>query len=120
VYASTVNDAACRIQSVDLAVTYAVDVGDQQLAVTALALRPGGTIASAEVAEAMAELPVGHMPDIVHVVPEVELSASYRPLVSPLRAVGIPKGSRNAWYLDADTNRYKRLTAAVRAEIAGG
>jgi putative long chain acyl-CoA synthase len=47
------------------------------------------------------------------------LSASYRPLISPLRAMGIPKPSRNAWYLDTDTNKYKRLTAAVRTEIVG-
>jgi len=53
------------------------------------------------------------------VVPEMELSASYRPLVSPLKAQGIPKPSRNAWYLDPDTNRYRRLTVAVRTEIAG-
>ena len=52
-------------------------------------------------------------------VPEMALSASYRPLISPLRAMGIPKPSRNAWYLDTDTNKYKRLTAAVRAEIVG-
>ena len=45
------------------------------------------------------------------------LSASYRPLLGPLRAAGIPKASRNAWYLDAETNQYKRLTAAARAEL---
>jgi putative long chain acyl-CoA synthase len=33
--------------------------------------------------------------------------------------MGIPKPSRNAWYLDGDTDKYKRLTAAVRAEIIG-
>ena len=62
---------------------------------------------------------VGNPPDIVHVVPEMKLSASYRPLVGPLKAEGIPKPSRNAWYLDPDENRYKRLTVAVRTEIAG-
>ena len=65
-------------------------------------------------------MPVGAAPDIVHVVPDMALSASYRPLLGPLRADGIPKPSRNAWYLDADTNKYKRLTVAVRAEIADG
>jgi putative long chain acyl-CoA synthase len=120
VYASPVNDAIGRIEAVDLAVTYPVDADGDQLAVTALALRPGGTVTPAELSEALADLPVGNPPDIVHVVPEMALSASYRPIVSPLRAAGIPKPSRNAWYLDADTNRYKRLTVAVRAEIAGG
>jgi putative long chain acyl-CoA synthase len=119
VYASPINDAVGRLGAVDLAVTYGVDANGQQLAITALALCPGGSIPSADLSEALADLPVGNPPDIVHVVPEMKLSASYRPLVSPLRAEGIPKPSRNAWYLDPDTNRYKRLTVAVRTEIAG-
>jgi putative long chain acyl-CoA synthase len=119
VYASTVNDAVSRLGAVDLSVTYPVDVDGHQLAVTALALCPGGSIPSADLNEALADLPVGSPPDIVHVVPEMKLSASYRPLISPLKAQGVPKPSRNAWYLDPDTNRYKRLTVAVRTEIAG-
>ena len=119
VYASPVNDAVGRLGAVDMAVTYGVDAGGQQVAVTALALRPGGSIPSADLSEALADLPVGNPPDIVHVVPEMTLSASYRPIVSPLRAAGIPKPSRTAWYLDPDTGRYKRLTVAVRTEIAG-
>ncbi|MGE2719799.1 acyl-CoA synthetase [Mycolicibacterium celeriflavum] len=120
VYASTVNDAVGCLGSVNLAVTYGVQANGRQLAVTALELRPGGSIPSADLSEALADLAVGEPPDIVHVVPSMSLSASYRPLVSPLRAEGVPKPSRNAWYLDLDTNRYKRLTVAVRAEIAEG
>ena len=119
VYASPINDAVSRLGAVDLAVTYGLDVGGHQLAIAALALCPGGSIPSADLSEALADLPVGNPPDIVHVVPQMKLSASYRPLVSPLRAEGVPKPSRNAWYLDPDTNRYKRLTVAVRTEIAG-
>ncbi len=119
VYAMPVTDAVGGIEAVDLSVTYAVETGGQRFAVTALALRPGGSVAAGDLSEALADLPVGVAPDIVHVVPEMSLSASYRPLVSPLRADGIPKASRNAWYLDADTSKYKRLTVAVRAEIAG-
>ncbi|OBB42460.1 MULTISPECIES: acyl-CoA synthetase [unclassified Mycobacterium] len=120
VYASTVNDAVGCLGSVDLAVTYGVEANGRRLAVTALELRPGGSIPSADLSEALADLAVGEPPDIVHVVSNMSLSASYRPLVSPLRAEGIPKPSRNAWYLDPDTKRYKRLTVAVRAEIAEG
>ena len=119
VYASPINDAVGRLGAVDMAVTYGVEAGGQQLAVTALALRPGGSIPSADLSEALADLPVGNPPDIVHVVPKMTLSASYRPIVSPLRAAGIPKPSRTAWYLDPDTRRYKRLTVAVRTEIVG-
>jgi putative long chain acyl-CoA synthase len=119
VYASPIDDSVGRLGAVDLAVTYGVEVGGHQMAITALALCPGGSIPSADLSEALADLPVGNPPDIVHVVPQMKLSASYRPLLSPLRAEGIPKPSRNAWYLDPDTNRYKRLTVAVRTEIAG-
>jgi putative long chain acyl-CoA synthase len=116
-----VSDALGCIGAVDVAVTYGIEAGGGQLAVTALALCPGGSITTAELSEALGNLPVGSPPDIVHVVPDIELSATYRPLISPLRAAGVPRPSRrNSWYLDADTNSYKRLTVAVRAELTGG
>ena len=119
VYAMPVSDVLGTVDAVDLSVTYAIKTGGQTVAVTAVALRPGGSVAAGDLSEALSDLPVGVAPDIVHVVPEMALSASYRPLISPLRAMGIPKPSRNAWYLDTDTNKYKRLTAAVRTEIVG-
>jgi putative long chain acyl-CoA synthase len=120
VYAETVGDALGGVDAVDIALTYAVEAGGRRIAVTAVALRPGGSIAAGDLSAALSDLPVGAPPDIVHVVGDMTLSASYRPMVSPLREAGVPKASRNAWYLDADTNRYKRLTAAVRAELVGG
>ncbi len=120
VYAMPVNDAVGAIDAVDMSATYAIELGGQRVALTALALRPGGSVAAGDLSEALADLPVGAAPDIVHVVPVMALSASYRPLISPLRAMGIPKPSRNAWYLDVDTSKYKRLTTAVRTELVGG
>ncbi|MGU3501807.1 acyl-CoA synthetase [Mycobacterium sp. C31M] len=117
VFTAAVNDALCRISAVDLAVTYRLDVEGKPLVVTAVALRPGGSVPSAEVTEAVGTLPVGRGPDVVYVAPALTLGASYRPEVGPLRAAGIPKSSRNAWYLDTDTTQYKRMTAAVRAEL---
>ncbi|HEV7422203.1 MAG TPA: acyl-CoA synthetase [Mycobacterium sp.] len=117
VFAAAVNDAAGRVGAVDLAVTYCVKVGGRDLAVTALTLRPGGSVPTADLNEALAGLSVGSPPDIIHVVPDMKLSASYRPLLGPLVAAGIPKPSRYAWYLDEDSDSYKRLTAAVRTEL---
>lgn len=119
VFSAAVNDAVGRIGAVDLAVTYKVDVGGRAVAVTALTLAPGGSVPTADLNEALAALPVGAQPDVVHVVPDMKLSASYRPLLGPLRAAGIPKASRNAWCRDDDTGVYKRFTAAVRAELLG-
>ncbi|WP_304112356.1 acyl-CoA synthetase [Mycolicibacterium bacteremicum] len=117
VFTAAVNDAVSRIGAVDLAVTYRVEADGRPLILTAVALRPGGSVPSAEVTEALAALPVGRAPDVVYVAPEMTLGASYRPEVEPLRAAGIPKSSRNAWYFDDDTKQYKRMTAAVRAEL---
>ncbi|WP_029115683.1 acyl-CoA synthetase [Mycobacterium sp. URHB0044] len=117
VFAAAVNDAAGRVGAVDLAATYCVEAGGRQIAVTALTLAPGGSVPTADLNEAMAGLAVGCPPDLVHVVPDMKLGASYRPLLGPLRAAGVPKAARNAWYLDDETGVYKRFTTAVRAEL---
>ncbi|MGV0805278.1 acyl-CoA synthetase [Mycolicibacterium setense] len=121
VFATAVNDAVGRLDAVDMSVTYGVEAAGRQLAVTALALRPGGSIPTADLSHALDDLAAGNPPDVVHVVADMELGASYRPLLAPLRAAGIPKaGRRNCWYFDADTGSYKKLTAASRAELVAG
>ena len=120
VFPSPITDAAGAITAVDLAVTYPLKVPGGTLAVTALTLRPGMNVTVADLSEAFASMPAGLPPDVVHVVPELPVSASYRPTVSAVRAAGLPKASRNSWYLDPDTGKYKRLTAAVRSALASG
>ncbi|WP_238305910.1 MULTISPECIES: acyl-CoA synthetase [Mycobacterium] len=119
VYAELVTDALGLISAVDLAVTYGVPVGDRQLAVSAVTLRPGATITAADLTEAVANMAVGLGPDIVQVVPKLTLSTTYRPTVSTLRAAGIPKSGRQAWYFDATSKEFRRLTPAARAQISG-
>ncbi|MDT5175792.1 MAG: putative long chain acyl-CoA synthase, partial [Mycobacterium sp.] len=119
VFAELVIDALGLISAVDLAVTYGVSVGDRQLAVSAVTLRPGATITAADLTEAVADMPVGLGPDIVHVVPEMTLSATFRPTVSALRAAGIPKSGRQAWYFDAESKEFRKLTPAARTQLSG-
>jgi putative long chain acyl-CoA synthase len=119
VYPEPITDAVSKVSAVDLAVTYGVAVGGRQVAVTALTLLPGATVTAADLAEAVAGLPVGLPPDIIHVVDDLPLSATYRPTVGALRAAGLPKASRLAWHLDEDTGQFKRLTSAVRSSLAG-
>ena len=118
VFPAPITDAVGALSGVDLAVTYPLEVPGGTMAVTAVLLRPGMSLTAADISEAVSAMPVGLPPDLVHVVPELPLSASYRPTVSSLKAAGLPKAGRNAWYLDADTGKYKRLTAAVRASLA--
>jgi putative long chain acyl-CoA synthase len=119
VYAEPVTDALGLINGVDLAVTYNVPAGDQEAAVSAVTLLPGATITAADLTEAVAKMPVGLGPDFVCVVPEMTLSATYRPTVSALRAAGIPKAGRHVWYFDAASDEFRRLTPGVRLELGG-
>ncbi|WP_244187488.1 acyl-CoA synthetase [Mycobacterium gastri] len=119
VYAEPVTDALGCINGVDLAVTYDVSANGHQLAVAAVTLRPGATITAADLTDAVAGMPVGLGPDIVHVVPKLSLSATYRPTVSALRAAGIPKPGRQAWYFDPASGEFRKLTPAARTELGG-
>ncbi|OBI10878.1 acyl-CoA synthetase [Mycobacterium sp. E2462] len=119
VYPERVTDALGCVNGVDLAVTYNVPVGDGEVAVSAVTLLPGASVTAADLTEASGKIPVGVGPDIVHVVPELTLSATYRPTVSALRAAGIPKPGRQAWYFDTDAEEFRRLTPGVRSELGG-
>jgi len=119
VFGKEVSNALGRLDAVDIAATYRVDAGDRALAVTALSLRPGGSVPSAELSEALADLPVGVAPDVVYVAAEMPLNASYRPLLSTLRANGVPAPSASSWYLDGETGTFEPLTAAVYTELTG-
>jgi putative long chain acyl-CoA synthase len=120
VYCEPITDALGLIPAADLVVTYGVPAHGKLLVVSALTLRPGASITAADLTEAVAAMPTGLGPDVVYVVPEMKLSASYRPMAGALRAAGIPKPGRHAWYYDAAVNQFKRLTATVRAEMTGG
>jgi putative long chain acyl-CoA synthase len=118
VYAEPVTDALGLINGVDLAVTYNVPFGNLEVAISAVTLLPGASITAADLTEAVADMPIGLGPDIVCVVPEMTLSATYRPTVSALRAAGIPKSGRHAWYFDTASEQFRRLTPAVRSELS--
>ena len=120
VFAEPVTDAVGRINAVDLAVTYGLTLGGgDEVAITAITLRPGTSVTAADLTEATAAMPVGLPPDVVHVVADLALSASYRPVVGALRTAGVPRAGRHAWYLDRDSGRFKRSTSEARADLGG-
>lgn len=119
-YPVVITDALGAVTGVDLAVTYKVATEGADLVVSAVTVRPGATITAADLSEAVADLPSGAGPDVIHVVPNLPLSTVYRPVLGALREAGLPKAGRNAWYFDTANRQFKRLTAAVRAELAGG
>ena len=118
VFPATITDAIGAISGVDLAATYPVELAGSTLVVTAITLRPGMSVTVADLTDAVGKMPAGLPPDVIHVVHDLPVSASYRPTVSGLREAGLPKAGRNSWYLDADTGKYRRLTAAARTALA--
>ncbi|MDR3659764.1 MAG: AMP-binding protein, partial [Mycobacterium sp.] len=119
VFGKEISNALGRIDAVDIAVTYRVLVGDRELAVTAVSLRPGGSVLPAHLGEALVDLPVGVVPDIIHVVPQLKLNSSYRPVLAELRAGGVPEPSDNSWYFDTESGTFERFTPAALADLTG-
>ncbi|SKW43104.1 acyl-CoA synthetase [Mycobacteroides abscessus subsp. abscessus] len=86
---------------------------------TAVVLRPGEALSPADLAEAFAAVAISERPDIIKVVPNLPLSASYRPSTTQLRASGLPKPGRQTWHLDPESGAYHRLTAATYEALQG-
>lgn len=113
VFTQPIVDALSSVPRVDLAVAYSVGAAPRQLAVAAVTWRPGRQFRSAELADALARLDFDARPDIVHVVDEIPVGSSYRPNAAALAAAGLPAPGPRTWYLDSQSQAYKRLTKAV-------
>lgn len=117
VYAEPIVGALGGLDQADLVVVYGVDVGDEELAVAALTLRPDSSLTAADLADALSGLDPAQCPDLIHVVPEIPISNSYRPRRSDLVAAGLPNPGVRSWYYDSAGDRYRRLTKAVVADL---
>lgn len=120
VYAQPVVDVLGSLPRVDLAVSYGVTVRHQNIAVAAITLRENRAPTASEITVALDALPVGERPDVVHVVAEIPLGPSYRPITDVLRARGLPAPSVRSWYADPTTGTYRRFTKAVATKWSSG
>jgi putative long chain acyl-CoA synthase len=116
VYPTPVRDALWALDAVDLAVCYGVTVpgATGAAAVAAIALREGREVDAEDVTQALAALPPARRPGFVRVADEIPVTTWYRPVVGPLRALGLPDGSDGrAWKLEGE--RYVDVVAARAA-----
>jgi putative long chain acyl-CoA synthase len=123
VLAAPIRDAFGDLPAVDLAVAYGLRPSQDgpELAVTAVTLCPGETLSTDALSRALAELPEGHRPAVVHVIDEMPVTTWFRPLTGPLREAGLPEAAEGrAWYLDRGGRRYRPLTEAARKRLSGG
>jgi len=120
VFTMPVVDVLGMLPRIDLVVSYGVAVGETDIAVAAVTLRGNRAPTAAEITAALDAVPADERPDLVHVVPQITLSPSYRPIVDALRSRGLPKPSARSWYADRETGTYKRFTKAVAAAWTAG
>lgn len=119
VYGQPVADALGSIPKVDLCVVYGVRTADTEVAVAACTLRENRAPSAAEITAALDAVPASERPDLVHVVPHIELGPTFRPVSGDLPARGLPKPTVRSWFADPDTGTYKRFTKAVAVRFAG-
>jgi putative long chain acyl-CoA synthase len=124
VFSGPIRDALGDLPAVDLAVAYGVSPGssDCELAVAAVTLRAGRSLTARDLRGALGGLDPGQRPAIVHVVKRIPVTTWYRPVTAPLRAAGIPRPGEGvqAFYLAADGESYRPLSAAAHRRLAGG
>jgi putative long chain acyl-CoA synthase len=118
VYPTPIRDALWTLDAVDLAVCFGVTVPGAKgaVAIGAITLREGREVSARELTEALDGLPLKQRPRYVRVVDEIPVTTWYRPVVGPLRALGVPDGTDGkAWKL-GDDGAYSELgRAAARA-----
>ncbi|WP_080512434.1 acyl-CoA synthetase [Rhodococcus opacus] len=120
VFTQPIVDALGSVDRVDLAVAYGVEAGGRTLAVAAFTLRDGRPPRLAEISDALDALAPALRPDIIQVVGDIPLGSSYRPNADALSAAGLPKPGTRVWYVDPESQQYRRLTKAVAAEFQDG
>ncbi len=121
VFTTAIRDALGTIPAVGLSLAYgaASQAGKPELAIAAVTLRAGRTLAARDIGRALSALPRAQKPAIVHVVDRIPVTTWFRPLAQDLRAAGIPEpeDGKQAWYLDASGETYRPLTVTARQRL---
>ncbi|MGW5525113.1 AMP-binding protein [Gordonia sp. NPDC003950] len=122
VYLPPIEQALSRMEAVDQVVAYGVGEVENGLAVAAVTLRDDARADSLTVTQlrvALGALPAESRPHLIHVVDDIPVSDSYRPLSNELRRAGVPPPGPKVWYRD-DDGRYRRYTRSAAAKVPWG
>ena len=118
VYLPPIEQALSRMDAVDQVVAYGVGESENGLAVAAITLRDDARADSLTVTQlrvAFGALPAESRPHLIHIVDDIPVSDSYRPLSNELRRAGVPRPGPKVWYRD-DDGRYRRYTRSAAAK----
>ncbi|WP_067656057.1 AMP-binding protein [Nocardia harenae] len=119
VYSQPIVDVLNDIGAVDMEVAYGLPDGGHCLAVAAVSVRAGHHLEPKDVTEALRALDPDQRPDIVHVVPEIPRSATFRPSTRAVRETMPPKPGPDTWYYDREAESYEVLTEAEADRLPG-
>lgn len=119
VYSQPIVDVLNDIGAVDMEVAYGLPDGGHCLAVAAVSVREGHHLEPKDVTEALRALDPDQRPDIVHVVPEIPRSATFRPSTRAVRETMPPKPGPDTWYYDRQTESYEVLTEEESGRLPG-
>ncbi|MDG3012128.1 AMP-binding protein [Rhodococcus sp. D2-41] len=112
VYTMPIADALAALPGIDVVVSYGIAAGEHECAVTAVTLRGGAELTSADLSEALSALAPDQRPALVHVVDSIPTTTWYRPRSKELRAGGAPAPGPAAWSYNPAGGKYQRLTKA--------
>ena len=117
VYPTPVRDALWTLGAVDLAVCFGVTVPGAKgaVAVGAVTLRDGLELHADDLTDALSVLEPEQRPRYVRIVDEIPVTTWYRPVVAPLRALGVPDGTDGRAFKLDDDGAYDELSATVTA-----
>lgn len=103
---SEVSRKLSTIPAVDLCVTFGVGHDGANDIVSAVTVRPGGELLTADLNLALDGLSPSHHPGHVQVVQSIPVTTWHRPISAGLQKAGIPKPTkkRRVWRLDSHTN----------------
>ncbi|UGT65172.1 AMP-binding protein [Nocardia asteroides] len=119
IYSQPIVDVLNDIGAVDMEVAYGLPDGGHCLAVAAVSVRDGYRLEPKDVTEALRALDPDQRPDIVHVVPEIPRSATFRPSTRAVRETMPPRPGPDTWYYDRESESYEVLTEAEAGRLPG-
>ncbi|MFT4126943.1 MAG: AMP-binding protein [Gordonia sp. (in: high G+C Gram-positive bacteria)] len=108
-----------RIGEIDQVVVYGLGDPGEQIAVAAVTLRAEvspDALTATTLRVGLGEVVANLRPHLIHVVDEIPVSDSYRPLSTALARAGLPTPGPGAWYRD-DEGRYRRYTPSAATKL---
>ena len=116
IYPQPIVDGLSRLVQVKHAVVYKAGEPGEEIAIAAVSKQDGtGSPTGSALRLALAGLTPAQRPHLISILDHIDLTSSYRPQASALRAAGIPAAGASVWYRD-EGGRYRRLTKAIAHE----